>query len=101
MEETSGCVKLSSQCLIGLMIETYIEGKDLEASTMFFGKSKSQLYKYVKLTDLRTNFPRPGAIGADFALLVQNNRCTKDYIAQKNYDFSKISLHAEVTLKTA
>ncbi len=82
------------------MIKIYFEEKGVEASIVFFGKSKSQLYKYVKLTELLTNFPRLSVIGADFTLLVDNNKFIKEYIAQNNYNFGKISLDAEITVKT-
>ena len=98
MEKTSGCVKLYTQCLIGQLIKIYLQEKGVEASISFFGKSKSQLYKYVKLTELLTNFPKLSVIGADFTLLVQNNGFIKDYITQMNYNFGNISLDAKITV---
>jgi len=100
MEKTSGCVKLYTQCLIGQLIKIYLEVKGVKASILFFGKSKSQLYKYLKLTELLRNFPRLSVIGADFTLLVDNNKFIKKYIAQKKYNFGKIALDAAVTVKT-
>ncbi len=100
MAKASGGPKLYSQCLIGHQVKIYLEEKSVEASTIFFGKSKSQLYKYVKLTEFLINFPRLSVIGADFTLLVQKIGFIKEYIKQKNDNFGKISLDAEVTVKT-
>ena len=72
MEKNSGCVKLYTQCLIGQLIKIYLKEEGVEASIALFGKSKSQLYKYVKLTELLRNFPRLSVIGADFTLFVDS-----------------------------
>ena len=99
-KKASGCFKLYSHLLIGKMIKIYLDKKGLEKSTYFFGKCKSMLYKYVNLSELLENFPRLSVIGADFTLLVHNHKFITEYITQRKYDFSKISLDAQIEVKT-
>ena len=99
-EKASGCFKLYSQVLIGKMIKIYLDKKGLEESIKFFGKCKSMLYKYVKVSELLEKFPRLSVIGADFTLLVHNHKFITEFIAKRKYDFSKISLDAKIEVKT-
>ncbi len=55
------------------MIKIYPDKKGLEESINFFGKCKSMLYKYVKLSELLEKFPILSVIGAAFTLLVHNH----------------------------
>jgi hypothetical protein len=101
MEKSSGCVKLSSQFLIGKMIKIYLDSKDVEEAKVFFGKGKTQLYNYVKLFNLLQTFPQLSVIGADFTLLVHNHTFIREYITWKKYDYSKISqVEATISVKT-
>jgi len=58
------------------------------------------LYKYVKLSELLEKFPRLSVIGADFTLHVHNHKFITEFIAERKYDFSKISLDAQIEGRT-
>ncbi len=99
MEKASGCVKLYNQCLMGELIKIFKEENGKEASINFFGKSKSQLDKYVQLAGLLRDFPRLSVIGADFTLLVDNSAFIKKYIAEKNITLVRSHLMQKLQLK--